>query len=84
MSPASTKPVIFISYAHADEPDKPPEGEIQWLSSVLQYLRPGEKAGVFELRIDRQMLGGAPQRGSDAEPRHGAQARRRLRLPPAR
>jgi hypothetical protein len=34
MSDASTKPVIFISYAHADEPEKPADGEVKWLSFV--------------------------------------------------
>jgi hypothetical protein len=34
MPDASTKAAIFISYAHADEPDEPAEGEIQWLSFV--------------------------------------------------
>jgi hypothetical protein len=33
MSPASAKPVIFISYAHKDEPDKPEHG-FQWLTYV--------------------------------------------------
>ena len=59
MSPASTKPVIFISYAHADEPDKPVEGEVQWLSFVQSFLAPAVKHGVFELWVDRQMRGGA-------------------------
>jgi hypothetical protein len=27
----SNKPIIFISYAHADEPEKPAEGEVRWL-----------------------------------------------------
>ena len=34
------KPIIFISYAHADEPEKPAEGEIKWLSFVTGYLGP--------------------------------------------
>jgi hypothetical protein len=56
---ASSKPVIFISYAHADEPEKPVEGEVQWLSFVRKYLQPAVKGGTFELWIDRQMMGGA-------------------------
>jgi len=28
------KPRIFISYAHADEPERPAEGEVKWLSFV--------------------------------------------------
>jgi hypothetical protein len=46
MSDASTKPVIFISYAHADEPEKPAEGEVKWLSFVCRYLQPAVK-GAF-------------------------------------
>jgi TIR domain len=59
MSDASTKPVIFISYAHADEPEKPVDGEVQWLSFVLRYLQPAVKGGIFNLWVDRQMMGGA-------------------------
>jgi hypothetical protein len=59
MSPASTKPVIFISYAHADEPDKPAEGEVQWLSFVRRSLQPAVKDGIIELWVDREMIGGA-------------------------
>ena len=59
MPNASTKPVIFISYAHADEPDKPAEGEVQWLSFVRRYLQPAVKDGIFNLWVDRQMMGGA-------------------------
>jgi hypothetical protein len=53
------KPRIFISYAHADEPEKPAEGEVKWLSFVSGYLRPAEKHGAVELWIDRLMPGGA-------------------------
>jgi hypothetical protein len=53
------KPVIFISYAHADEPDKPVDGEIKWLSFVQKYLQPAVKNGIFDLWVDRNMLGGA-------------------------
>jgi hypothetical protein len=59
MSDASTKPVIFIRYAHADEPEKPVEGEVQWLSFVRTYLQPAVKGGIFNLWVDRQMMGGA-------------------------
>jgi TIR domain len=55
----SAKPVIFISYAHADEPEKPAEGEVQWLTFVCRYLRPAVKDGIFELWVDRYMMGGA-------------------------
>ncbi len=43
------KPSIFISYAHADEPEKPSEGEVRWLSFVTGHLRPAEEIGAFEI-----------------------------------
>jgi tetratricopeptide (TPR) repeat protein len=55
----STKPVIFISYAHADEPEKPAEGEVQWLTLLRRHLQPAVKDGIFALWVDRQMMGGA-------------------------
>jgi hypothetical protein len=54
----STKPIIFISYAHADEPEKPAEGEVQWLTFVRRYLQPAVKDGIFDLWVDRKMMGG--------------------------
>jgi hypothetical protein len=30
MPAGADKPIIFISYAHADEPEKPAEGQISW------------------------------------------------------
>src|SRR5215470_4442183 len=59
MTDVSTKPIIFISYAHADEPEKPAEGEIKWLSFVQRYLQPAVKDGIFDLWVDQKMLGGA-------------------------
>jgi hypothetical protein len=59
MPTASTRPNIFISYAHSDEPEKPAEGEVQWLSFVRRYLHPAVKDGIFDLWVDRQMMGGA-------------------------
>jgi hypothetical protein len=59
MSDASNKPVIFISYAHVDEPEKPGEGEVKWLSFVQSFLQPAVKGGIFSLWVDRQMMGGA-------------------------
>ena len=55
----STKPIIFVSYAHADEPEKPRGEEIQWLSFVMEFLRPAVKSGEFTMWVDRQMKGGA-------------------------
>src|SRR5271166_5545009 len=54
----SAKPLIFISYAHADEPEKPRGEEIQWLSFVMRFLRPAVKSGAFTMWVDRQMPGG--------------------------
>src|SRR5438067_1237906 len=59
MSSEPTKSVIFISYSHRDEPEKPAEGEIQWLSFIQSYLQPAVKHGVFDLWVDRHMPGGA-------------------------
>src|SRR5271166_5265593 len=55
----SAKPIIFISYAHADEPEKPRGEEIAWLTFVMKFLRPAVKNGVFEQWVDREMRGGA-------------------------
>jgi hypothetical protein len=52
------KPTIFISYAHADEPEKPAEGEVKLLSFVTDYLKPAIKQGAAELWIDVLMRGG--------------------------
>jgi tetratricopeptide (TPR) repeat protein len=54
----SAKPIIFISYAHADEPKTPRGEEIQWLSFVMKFLRPAVKYGEFRIWVDRQMPGG--------------------------
>ena len=53
------KPLIVISYAHADEPEHPAEGEVKWLSFVTGYLRPAIKHGAVDLWLDRLMPGGA-------------------------
>jgi hypothetical protein len=53
------KPLIVISYAHADEPEHPAEGGVKWLSFVTGYLRPAIKSGAVELWLDRLMPGGA-------------------------
>lgn len=58
MSFASAKPLIFISYAHLDEPEKTRGEEIQWLTFVMKYLRPALKRGEFAVWVDRQMYGG--------------------------
>lgn len=53
------KPKIFISYAHADEPERPGDGEVKWLSFVTGFLRPALKHDAVEIWIDLQMSGGA-------------------------
>ena len=58
MSSDSIKPIIFISYAHLDEPEKPRGEEIQWLTFVMKFLRPAVKSGEFRIWVDRQMQGG--------------------------
>jgi hypothetical protein len=58
MPTESGKPLIVISYAHADEPEHPAEGEVKWLSFVTGYLRPAIKHGAVELWLDRLMPGG--------------------------
>jgi tetratricopeptide (TPR) repeat protein len=57
MSSDSTKPLVFISYAHLDEPNPP--GEPRWLSFVMEFLRPGVKGRKYEVWMDRLMPGGA-------------------------
>jgi hypothetical protein len=58
MSSDLTKPIIFISYAHLDEPEKPRAEEIQWLSFVMKFLRPAVKYGEFRIWVDTQMAAG--------------------------
>ena len=49
MSTPALKPIIFISYADADEPEMPADGDIKWLSFVTGHLRPAEEIGAFEI-----------------------------------
>ncbi len=55
---SSAKPLIFISYARLDEPEKPRGEEIQWLTFVMKFLRPAVKSGEFTVWDDRQIYGG--------------------------
>jgi len=55
----SFKPLVFISYAHLDEPDNPAAGEVRWLTFVMDFLRPGVKGRRYEVWIDRLMPIGA-------------------------
>jgi TIR domain len=59
-STQSPKPIVFISYAHADEPEKPRDEEIQWLSFVMKFLRPAVKYGEFRIWVDPQIPAGTP------------------------
>jgi hypothetical protein len=59
MPTESGKPLIVISYAHADEPEHPAEGEVKWLSFVTDYLKPAIKSGAIDLWFDRLMPSGA-------------------------
>jgi hypothetical protein len=58
MPTESGKPLIVISYAHADEPERPGEGEVKWLSFVTGYLRPAIKHLLVDLWTDWRMPGG--------------------------
>ena len=67
----SNKPLVFISYAHLDEPEPPEDpaqGRIRWLSFVMEFLRPGVKGRKYEVWMDRLMPGGADW-NSDIEAR---------------
>ncbi|HEX8165414.1 MAG TPA: TIR domain-containing protein [Beijerinckiaceae bacterium] len=57
-SRVSTKPVIFVSYSHKDEPERTPEGDIPWRTEILSYLAPAAN-GIFELWTDEEIAGGA-------------------------
>ena len=58
MSSQPTKPLIFISYAHKDDPFQSAAGEIDWLKYVLEFLRPGVTVGGFTVWVDLEMMGG--------------------------
>jgi maltooligosyltrehalose trehalohydrolase len=58
MTRVETRPVIFISYAYADEPEKPRDGEVQWLSFVRDHLRPAVRRGAVEIWADTLLRGG--------------------------
>ena len=71
----SNGPIIFISYAHADESDHPADGEVRWLSYVMSFLQPAVKHGIYTSSwVDRRMTGGdgvgARDRGKAARVPH--------------
>ena len=77
MPTSPPKPIILISYACADEPEEPAEGEVQWLSFVTGHLRPAEEIGAFEIWTEPL----APD--ADARSRNPAQAARLRYICPA-
>jgi hypothetical protein len=58
MSDFSTKPVIFISFSHKDEPDRPGPDEVAWLTFVQSFLAPVVKVGIFDIWVDEHLHGG--------------------------
>jgi hypothetical protein len=54
----SSKPVIFISYSHKDEPDHPRDGEVKWRTFVTDYLQPAVKFGIVDIWVDQHLKGG--------------------------
>jgi hypothetical protein len=50
---------LFVSYSHADEPERPRDGEVQWLTFVLGYLRAALRGAEVEIFTDRGLAGGA-------------------------
>jgi len=63
MSTEPKKPLIVISYARADEPEHPAQGEVKWLSWVTGYLRTAIKHGAVDLWLGRLMPAGPTGRG---------------------
>jgi hypothetical protein len=61
----SSKPIIFISCAPADQPEKPADGEVKWLSFVTGHLRAAEEIGALEIWTEAL----APGADLDAEAR---------------
>src|SRR5208283_2098856 len=52
----STKPLVFVSYAHADEPQHPRDHEFKWLSWVKSQFAPLDRLGVVEHFTDQNLL----------------------------
>lgn len=51
------KPLVFVSYAHADEPQHPHDHETRWLSWMKPHFKPLQKLGVIEYFSDQNILG---------------------------
>jgi hypothetical protein len=58
MSSTTTKPVIFISYSHKDEPERSSDGDMHWLREIQAYLALATNS-TFELWSDEEIDGGA-------------------------
>jgi tetratricopeptide (TPR) repeat protein len=54
----SSEPVIFVSYARADEPRVRSGEDERWLTFVMSFLRPAVKRGLFTMWSDTVMPGG--------------------------
>ena len=75
---SSAKPLIFISYAHADEPKKPRSEEIQWLSFDLAVPRIGLFWFRYASNRERCVFVGVSERLADIVSGNFAVIRRRL------
>lgn len=54
-----TRKLVFLSYARADEPEQPRDGEVRWLTFVLGYLKAAFRGTEVEFFTDRGLVGGA-------------------------
>jgi len=59
METVSTKPIVFISYARKDEPEKPARGEVRWRTFVQSYLAPSSLNGIIHIWVDEGIRAGA-------------------------
>jgi hypothetical protein len=55
---AIRKPIIFISYSHKNEPEKPGRDEKQWLTFVVGFLRAAFPDDGATIWLDRLMPAG--------------------------
>jgi tetratricopeptide (TPR) repeat protein len=55
---STSEPVIFVSYARADEPRARSGEDEPWLTFVMRFLRPAVKRGLFTVWSDKVMPGG--------------------------
>ena len=52
------KRIVFISYAHADERERPADDEVKCLSFVTGYLRAAVKHDAIEILVDTLLRAG--------------------------